>query len=151
MTNNYGEKIMQDNQKTLKQYAKEAKQRLKSGFWQKYKSNLDKELERAEQAGVSVSKVKEYYTQQVSENIKNTNENEDKFYLKVKKILDEEGEISNAIGRLTDHKEYSKLSYEEKQRYSLELSERYLKAVERYNREKILSYSNSQNNTALDK
>ena len=32
-------------------------------------------------------------------------------------------------------------SYEEKQRYNLELSERYLKAVERYNRENALSFA----------
>lgn len=110
--------------KSLKQYCKEAKQRLKSGFWQNYKSNLQKQVEIAEQSGVSASKVKEYYSQRVYENIK--------------KPDDEEGEISNAIGRLTDEKVYASLSYEEKQRYSLNISERYLKAVERYKKESLL-------------
>ena len=51
-------------------------------------------------------------------------------------LLQAEGEVSDAIGRLTDRAVYDKLSYEEKQRYTLSLSERYLKALERYRRER---------------
>lgn len=130
-----------ENQKTLKQYAKEAKKRLKSGFWQEYQDNLNKEIEKAKKAGVSVSKVKEYYSKKVLHDIRSSgNCEEDIFYKKVKKILDEEGEISNFIGRLTDKKLYDSLSYDEKQRYTLTLSEKYLKAVERYNAEKAVSF-----------
>ena len=46
-----------------------------------------------------------------------------------------EGEVSDAIGRLTDRSYYDTLTYEEKQRYTLTLSERYLKALERFRRE----------------
>ena len=130
---------MQENGKSFKQYCREAKKRLKQGFWQKYHSELDKELLKAEQAGVSTSKVKEYYTKQVSGNIRYGNNDFEEFYLKVKRLLDEEGEISNAIGRLTDKKLYETLSYDEQQRYNLDLSEKYLKAVERYRKEKSLS------------
>ena len=63
---------------------------------------------------------------------------DEKFYEKVKKILLEEGEISNAIGRLTNKSEFELLSYDERQRYTLSLSERYVKAVERFNHEKSL-------------
>ena len=131
-----------EERKTLKQYAKEAKLRLKNGFWQNYHKDLDEKIEKASEAGVAPSKVKEYYTYVVSENIKSRKDDEDEFYYKVKKILDEEGEISDAIGRLTDKKEFENLSYAEKQKYTLTLSERYLKAVERYNREKSLSFAN---------
>ena len=131
-----------EERKTLKQYAKEAKQRLKSGFWQEYRKDLDEKIERASEAGVAPSKVKEYYTYVVSENIKSRKDDEEEFYRKVKKILDEEGEISDAIGRLTDKAVFDGLSYGEKQKYTLTLSERYLKAVERYNREKSLSFAN---------
>ncbi len=129
---------MQNGQKTLKQYAKEAKKRLKSGFWQSYNSNLSKEIERAESSGIPSSKIREYYSEKVSNDIKNTKDLDEEFYLKVKKILDEEGEISDALGRLTDTTVFNSLSYEEKQRYSLSLSEKYLKAVERYNKEKSM-------------
>ena len=127
---------MQEEGKSFKQYCKEAKKRLKQGFWQKYQSDLSQELVRAEQAGLSVTKVKEYYTERVTGNIRKGKDESEEFYLKVKNILDEEGEISNVLGRLTDKEVYLTLSYEEQQRYSLELSEKYLKAVERYKKEK---------------
>ena len=127
-----------NGEKTLKQYCKEAKMRLKSGFWQNYKSNLDQELVRAKESGISESKVKEYYSCKITEDIKNTEAEFEKFYKKVKTMLDEEGEVSNAIGRLTDKEYFATLSYEEKQRYTLSLSERYLQAVERYRKEKSI-------------
>lgn len=127
-----------EEQKTLKQYCKEAKKRLKQGFWQNYHKNLNEQLERAEREGVAVSKVKDYYTSKISGDIKNTSEEREVFYQKVKKLLDEEGEVSNAIGRLTDKEHFDSLSYEEKQRYTLSLSEKYLQAVERYKKEKAM-------------
>ncbi len=124
--------------KTLKQYAKEAKQRLKNGFWQDYHKNLNDEIERAEQNGISTTKVKEYYVQKVAENIRSYNEENEEFYAKVKALLDSEGEVPDAIGRLTDKTVYDSLSYDEKQRYSLNLSEKYLVALERYKKEKSI-------------
>ncbi len=132
-----------EKQKTLKEYAKEAKKRLKSGFWKEYHDNLYIEIKRAEEEGISTSKVKEYYSQKVIESFKNNDKSDEEFYLKVKKILDEEGEVSNAIGRLTDEEEYNKLSYEEKQRYTLTLSEKYIKAVERYKKENAININNN--------
>lgn len=133
---------MVENQKTLKQYCKEAKNRLKNGFWQNYQHDLNEELKKAEMQGISTSKVKEYYYQKVSGDIKNVKTDVEEFYLKVKRLLDTEGEVSNAIGRLTDKEVFDKLSYEEKQRYTLELSEKYIKAVERYNMEKSIKTTN---------
>ena len=129
---------MNQELKSLKQYCKEAKKRLKSGFWQNYRKNLSEELAGAEQRVIASSKVKEYYAYKVSGDIKNTKDEFNEFYVKVKKLLDEEGEVSNAIGRLTDKEYFETLSYEEKQRYTLSLSEQYLKAVERYKKEKLL-------------
>ena len=43
---------MASEAKTFKQYAKEAKNRMKTGFWKKYHENLEKEVARAEQAGI---------------------------------------------------------------------------------------------------
>jgi hypothetical protein len=64
-------------------------------------------------------------------------EQSDAFYEQVKQLLLTEGEVSDAIGRLTDKAVYESLSYTEKQRYTLELSERYLRALERFKRECI--------------
>ena len=52
---------MNQELKSLKQYCKEAKKRLKSGFWQNYRKNLSEELARAEQRGIASSKVKDYF------------------------------------------------------------------------------------------
>ncbi len=133
---------MGEEQKTLKQYCKEAKKRLKQGFWQAYHKGLNEELTRAKEEGISQSKIKEYYTQVVTDNIRNHQEEDEIFYRRVKKLLDEEGEVSDAIGRLTDKTEFDSLSYEEKQRYTLSLSEKYLKAVERYRKERELNIKN---------
>ena len=127
---------MPEQLKSLKQYCKEAQKRLKSGFWQKYQKNLGEQLARAEQCGISSSKVKEYYACRITEDIRNTKDEFEDFYQKVKKLLDEEGEVSNAIGRLTDKNYFESLSYDERQRYTLSLSEKYLRAVERYKTEK---------------
>ncbi len=123
------------NERTLKDEAKRAKSRIKSGFWTECKKDVDKQMEKARAAGVNESKASRYLTQQISAKISGMPE--DEFYLKVKEILLSEGEISDAIGRLTDQEYYSTLSYEEKQRYNLRLSERYLRALERFRREYV--------------
>ena len=131
---------MVEERKTLKQYCKEAKKRLKSGFWQNYKKELDEGLENAERTGVSPSVVKQFYVERVTEEVKNKVEDKEEFYQRVKKLLTEEGEVPNALGRLTDFAYYKTLSYEEQQRYNLNLSEKYLQAVERFRREKAMFF-----------
>lgn len=90
-------------------------------------------MEKVREQGLNESKAERYFMEKVSASL--NGEKEDEFYLKVKRILTEEGEISNALGRLTDQEYYNTLSYEEKQRYTLSLSERYLRALERFRRE----------------
>ena len=121
--------------KTLKDYAKEANKRLKSSFWQDYKSKVDVESRRAEENGTSKSKVVEYYQSKAAVSIRGVKAEDEEFYKKVKMLLDTYGDVSDALGRLTDIEEYSKLSYDAKQRYMLELSNRYRKAKERYYKE----------------
>ena len=129
---------MQEEGKTLKQYCREAKKRLKNGFWKNYHNDLQSEIIRAEKEGLSVSKIKEYYSRKVADDIKKGKDSTEEFYIKVKTLLDTEGEVSDAIGRLTDKTVFSTLSYEEKQRYTLELSEQYLRALDRYKKEKFM-------------
>ncbi len=122
-------------EKSLKVYAKEAKMRLKNSFWQNYKNKIDSEISVALADGVSVSKVKEYYQNKVAVTIRGVESNDEEFYLKVKALLNTYGEVSDALGRLTDKDYYNTLSYEQKQRYNLELSNKYVKAKERYYKE----------------
>lgn len=123
------------NGKTLKEYAKEAKARMKSSFWQDYKNRVETQIEKAEEDGVSKSKVVEYYQNKAAVTIRGVNSKDEEFYLKVKEILSTYGDVSDAIGRLTDKDYFATLSYEQRQRYTLDLSARYIKAKERYYKE----------------
>ena len=123
----------QKNDRTLREEARRAKNRIKSGFWQERKEDIDEQMEKARQQGLNESKVGRYFHQLVTRQIEGIQE--DEFYLKVKEMLLSDGEVSDAIGRLTDKEYYETLSYEEKQRYNLSLSEKYLRALERFRKE----------------
>ena len=124
---------MSKDTNTLKEEARKAKSRLKKGFWKNCKATMDERLEEARKQGVNESKAGRYFAEQVTKQI--AGEKDDAFYLRVKELLLCEGEVSDAIGRLTDKPYFDTLSYEEKQRYTLSLSERYLRALERFRRE----------------
>ena len=119
--------------RSLRDEARLAKCRIKSGFWTECQENMDAHLEKARQQGLNESKAGRFFKAQVEAEIEG--KKEDEFYLKVKQMLLSEGDVSNAIGRLTDKEYYETLSYEEKQRYTLTLSEKYLRALEKFRAE----------------
>ena len=121
------------SERTLREEARLAKVRIKSGFWTECKENMDEQMEKAREHGFNESKAGRYFKTQVEAKIEG--KKEDEFYLRVKEMLISEGEVSDAIGRLTDKAYYDTLTYEEKQRYTLTLSERYLRALERFRAE----------------
>lgn len=116
--------------------ARAAKKRLKTNFWDERKKSLDDDASEAKLKGMNELQIKSRLADKVKSEVRG--EKQDEFYLKVKLLLDTEGEVSDAIGRLTDKEVYEKLSYEEKQRYNLELSARYLSALKKYKKEKEL-------------
>ena len=119
--------------RTLREEARLAKRRMKSGFWQECEVDFSEKKEKAREQGLNESKAGRFFKTQVEAKIEG--KKEDEFYLRVKKMLLSEGEVSDAIGRLTDREYYDTLSYEEKQRYTLTLSEKYLRALERFRAE----------------
>ena len=118
---------------SLREEARRAKNRIKSGFWAECREDMDEHLERAREQGLNESKAGRYFAAQVTAKVEG--KKEDEFYLRVKEMLLSEGEVSDAIGRLTDRAYYDTLTYEEKQRYTLTLSEKYLRASERFRKE----------------
>lgn len=74
---------MEKGAKSFKSVAKEAKRRLKSGFWENCKDELSAELARARDAGVSESRACRYFTGKVSCTIRGGGE-DDAFYERVK-------------------------------------------------------------------
>ena len=124
---------MSKEKSSLREEARKAKQRIKSGFWAQTDAEKEREIEKAREHGLNESKAGRFFAAQVTAKIEG--KKEDEFYLRVKQILLSEGEVSDAIGRLTDKEVYATLSYEEKQRYTLALSEKYLRALERFRAE----------------
>ena len=129
---------MSTEKSSLREEARKAKLRIKSGFWAETDADRERKIEKAREHGLNESKAGRFFAAQVSTKIEG--KKEDEFYLKVKKMLLSEGEVSDAIGRLTDKELYETLSYEEKQRYTLTLSEKYLRALERFRREYKFEY-----------
>ncbi len=125
-----------DTQHTFKSLAKEAKKRMKSGYWDNFDKELQSKKNLAEDVGVNPSHVAEYYMATTFNEVNGKRSSDEEFYNKVKKLLIEHGEVSNAIGRLVDHDVYDKMNYDQKQRYMLDLSNRYLEALERFRKEK---------------
>lgn len=122
----------------LKSLAKEAKRRMKSGFWEENRDKIGTIKQQAKTQGIESSRIVQYYQTNVIREIKLKNDDNEKFYRKVKSILDSVGEVSDIIRRLIDPEAYNSLPYERKQKYVMELSRKYREALERYKREKKL-------------
>ena len=119
--------------RTLREEARLAKSRMKSGFWSECHEDFSEKKEKAREQGLNESKAGRFFKTQIEAKIEGRKE--DEFYLKVKEMLLTKGEVSDAIGRLTDREYYDTLTYEEKQRYTLSISEKYLRALERFRAE----------------
>lgn len=126
-----------NNVMSLKEAAREAKKRFKSGFWIEYRATVEEKLENAAGNDVSSVKIKNYYLSKAKCKISGRTNEEAEFYKKVKAIL-EAGEDYNAIGILTDKNVYDSLDYSGKQRYILNLSERYRLCVEKIKNDSLL-------------
>ncbi|MBQ7164024.1 MAG: hypothetical protein IJR61_01690 [Clostridia bacterium] len=120
---------------SFKGLAKDAKRRMKTGYWRDFDEDIKKKVEAAYQDGGNPSKAKEYYVNKTLSEM-NGKLKDDEFYRKVCKLINEYGEAGDAIGRLIDHSVFDNLSYDRKQRYILELSNKYLDALDRYRKEK---------------
>lgn len=122
--------------KSLRTIARQAKCRIKENFWEEYRKEHEERVKIAQKNGVNVQEAERFFVSEMEKKIRGENE-VDEFYERVKTLLMTEGEVSDAIGRLTDYTLYEKLSYTEKQRYMLELSQKYLRALERFKKESV--------------
>lgn len=121
---------------SFKEYAKQAKERLKNGFWENAKSNLEREKQVAATLGLNQRQVCEEQRQKLQKQIYDYDGfcEEQDFYAKVVAILDSNEVISNPIMRLADQSYMQTLSPKEKQVYVSKLAAKYREAVERYRR-----------------
>ncbi len=123
----------------LKSIAKEAKRRLKAGFWEEHREKIGDIKNKAKSDGIKTSNIVKYYQTSVTHEIKPYESENEIFYSRVKSILDSVGEVSDIIRRLIDYDKYNMLPYERKQKYVMDLSNKYRVALARYKKEKKFS------------
>lgn len=123
----------------LKRIARKAKGRLKEGFWQDYRADVRKAIGIADRASLIRSDIIRYYRMKALREIDCAPD--EAFYYKVKSILDSYGEVSDIIGRLCDEKAMCEMTFFERQRYIMDISEKYRICRERYKAEKKYDFS----------
>lgn len=119
---------------TFKEYAKKAKQRMKNGFWEQAKQQINAEKQVAATLGLNPRKVGEEQHRRLQQQIYDYEGfvEEQEFYKKVEAILDSNETVSNPIMRLADQSYMATLTPNDKQAYISRLAARYRQAVERY-------------------
>lgn len=119
---------------TFKEYAKKAKQRMKNGFWEQAKRDIETEKQVAATQGLNPRKVGEEQHRRLQQQIYDYEGfcEEQGFYKKVEEILDSDETVSNPIMRLADRDYMATLSPLDKQAYLSRVAARYRQAVERY-------------------
>lgn len=121
----------------LRKKAKEARTRLRQGFWNDIIKERQEVIQSAMEHGQDVQCIKEFYKRKIEDRIRNlTNgkksSDEDALYEKVCKIMQSNEVLLNPLSKLIDHEIYDKMSDSAKQVYILKLSEQYLAMKERY-------------------
>ena len=119
---------------TFKEYAKKAKHRMKSGFWEQAKQEIETEKQVAATQGLNPRKVGEEQHRRLQQQIYDYENfcEEQEFYRKVEAILDSSETVLNPIMRLADQDYMETLSPTDKQAYISRIAARYRQAVERY-------------------
>ena len=120
--------------------AKEARKRLRQGFWDDIIVERKNVIENAMKKGQDVKSIKDYYKKKIENKIKETYKTsalteEDLMYKKVCSIMESQEVLLNPLSKLIDHNVYDKLSENAKQVYILKLSEQYVQMKQRYDSE----------------
>ena len=121
---------------TFKEYAKRAKERMKSGFWEQAKQNIQTEKQVAATLGLNTRKVGEEERRKLERQIYDYDGfcEEQEFYAKVEEMLESNEIVSNPIMRLADHEYMQTLSPAERQSYISKIATKYREAVDKYHR-----------------
>ena len=121
---------------TFKEYAKRAKERMKSGFWEQAKKNIQTEKQVAATLGLNTRQVGEEERRKLQRQIYDYDGfcEEQEFYSKVEEMLESKELVSNPIMRLADQDYMSKLSPAERQSYISKIASKYREAVDKYKR-----------------
>lgn len=134
---------MQSNKtESLQDLAKNAKKRMKKGYWSDIIESRKKDMDIASKNGVDKSEVISYYKDRVLRDfyVKTERvEREERLYKKVVEIMDSEEIVYNPLARLVEHEYYDNLDEDGKVAYIFNLASKYSKLRKRYFEEKKTS------------
>lgn len=116
----------------LKKRCRLAKQRLKMGYW----DSLAREEQVAEKASSSPEAVRQKLRRGLFEREDAASAADEELYKKVCGILGADELALDPIGQLIEHDVYDGLDHDGRQRYVLQLSQKFRELSERYYREK---------------
>lgn len=122
----------------IKDHAKQAKQRLSSGYWNEVKNCRQQYIQNHYQEGDNIEQLNYMFQKRVKEEIyskQHPESSDEKLYKKVVKLLSENEYVLNPIIRLIDHEEFDCLSDVAKQNYLYELTEKYNQMKQRFEQE----------------
>lgn len=124
----------------LKRRARLAKQRLKMGYWETFEEQKAKVIDAVGTTENGVVLANELVREKIKREFKFVNDaqaqKDEILYSKVCAILDSDEIVMNPIGRLVNKDEYERLDDNGRQRYILELSEKFRELQERYYKER---------------
>lgn len=131
---------MKKEMSEIKRRALLAKQRMKMGYWQKMQEERDRMLSETENRA-QIELANDLRRREFDRNNKmalgdDFTEKDEKLYSKVRDILDRDENVTNPIGQLMDKRLFDSLDEANKQRYILELSNKFRELRERYYKEK---------------
>lgn len=120
----------------LKDYAKMAKKRLSSGYWQQIRQERADYIKN--NSTENVEKINRLYEKRLMREIyySQTQDKDEELYRKVCRILDKDGYVINPISQLIDHGEYDNLDFASRQTYLIKLTDKYKELRERYDKER---------------
>lgn len=127
--------MIMNRQVSIKSTAKQAKQRLVSGYWNDIRQKRNEYFDKIDY--FDKEKLQRSYTNRLERQIKNqTSADPDAvLYKKVCKLQAQDTFVLNPISQLINHEEYDKLPDSEKQIYLMRLTKKYNELLDRYNDE----------------
>ena len=136
----------------FKAYAKQAKKRLKEGFWSDVKNQRNYfELVAATNGGSADFAVNRQQQALKNQLYNREHSAEEDVYRRVCGILSGDEVVTNPIARLMDSEAAAQMSPQQKNTYMLQLSAKYQRAVERYENEKRQGFFIYENKLNGDK
>ena len=132
--------MMSKEKSELKRRALLAKQRMKIGYWRKMQEERELLLSKSNDSSqlqlLSSLQRSEYVRQSGFAFNKERTDKEEQLYSKVCNILTTDENTTNPIGQLVERDIYEAMDEHNRQRYILELSQKFRELKERYYKEK---------------